>query len=468
MSSNYTNCADTDKYLGFPSVLPPVGYLETQLSIKGDEPSKGNQTVSLALQNSAGTARVPLAVSLPARYRITELLGFGTFGVVFRATDQELGRDVAVKVDRRPGVGNDSREAFLREARTLADLEHEHIVPIYDIGANSDGSSYIVSKYIPGETLRAVLLNYALTAKQCARLTAQIASALGHIHSRGLVHRDVKPSNILIVTDPNDFRDTNQDAYLIDFGLACRCDMLKTGDKSGTPAYMSPEQVAGRLFDPRSDIFSLGVVLFEMLVGRAPYVGQHIQELLAEITSADEIDPCQHKPGLDRTIGDLCREMLRKNPSDRPLASDHLISQLNWYAGSTDGPIFSHGMAEKASCPHGWSLEISTPPYFFCRVQSVTGERITIGRSNDCVVHIDHPSLSRFHAELVWSEAELCYRLIQPRRTNLTYLNQMEFEGEAAIQHRDQIAVGDLRITVVWNPAPHLPEEDSGTSSGDS
>lgn len=175
------------------------------------------------------------------RYRIERLLGSGGFGRVYLAHDEQLDRLVAVKVPNRELISRGmSAEAYLEEARTVARLDHTHIVPVFDVGSTADCPCFVVTKYVEGTDLSSHLKQHRLTTIESAQLIATVAEALHHAHKLGLVHRDVKPGNILMGRDGK--------PYVADFGLALREENVGTGPRwAGTPAYMSPEQRAGKV-----------------------------------------------------------------------------------------------------------------------------------------------------------------------------------------------------------------------------
>ena len=203
-------------------------------------------------------------------YSIVRRVGQGGFGEVFEAFDDDLDRTVAIKVPRPERVScQEDVEAYLDEARIVASLDHPHIVPVHDVGRTDDGLCFVVSKFITGSDLAARVKDPRLDFRESAGLVATVAEALHYAHTRGLVHRDIKPANILL--------DTSGKAFVADFGLALtEEDFGKAGGLAGTPSYMSPEQARGEghRVDGRSDIFSLAVVLYELLTGRRPFIAK--------------------------------------------------------------------------------------------------------------------------------------------------------------------------------------------------
>ncbi len=245
------------------------------------------------------------------------------------AEDLELRRQVALKEPRADRLRTAADvEAYVAEARVLASLDHPHIVPVYDVGRTAEGSCYIVSKLIEGMDLAASVKQKPLSFGQTAELVAHVADALQQTHSRGLVHRDLKPGNILM--------DGHGRSYVTDFGLALREeDLGKDQGIAGTPAYMSPEQARGEghLVDGRSDIFSLGVVLYELLTGTKPFNGANWGTILVQITTVEARPLRQRNEAIPKELERICLKALSKRAADRYSCAADLAEDLrHWSA----------------------------------------------------------------------------------------------------------------------------------------
>jgi serine/threonine protein kinase/tetratricopeptide (TPR) repeat protein len=302
-----------------PSAARPAGYhLEDDAKPRSPEREKLTRT----LETAVGELRSGAVFA--GRYRIIEELGRGGMGTVYRAFDSELNEEVALKLIR-PEVGSDEKtlERFRNEIRLARKISHRHVGRMYEL-LEHQGAHFITMEYVPGEDLRSLIKRVRQLAPATAVLIArETAEGLAEAHRLGIIHRDLKPSNIMFDKDGN--------AKIMDFGIARggRGGGLTGEDMIiGTPEYMSPEQVDGREVDRRSDLYSLGVILFEMLTGRAPFEGGTPFSVALKHKSERPPDPRTSNPQLPPELGQLVLRCLEKDPAKRFQSAEELLAGL--------------------------------------------------------------------------------------------------------------------------------------------
>src|SRR5215472_8643548 len=273
------------------------------------------------------------------RYEIVGELGRGAMGVVYRAKDPTIGRTVALKTMRLDVHGLDAQEMvrrFQNEARAAGVLNHPNIVTIYDAG-EEDGIFYIAMEFIEGTTLHELLAEKrVLPTDEVVQISRQICRGLDYAHSNGIVHRDVKPANIMLTP--------NGTVKIMDFGIAkSGGQVTNTGQVLGTPNYMAPEQVKGRPLDGRSDLFSLGVILYEMLTGEKPFVGQNVTTIIYKIVNETPITPRDLDVTVHPGLSAIVTKALAKAPDDRYQSGAELIRDLENYKQAGTGRTGSTG-----------------------------------------------------------------------------------------------------------------------------
>ena len=277
-----------------------------------------------------------LAPETLGRFEILDKLGEGGMGVLYRARDPLLGRVVAIKLLRPEAVADASRtRRFVQEARAASSLNHPGIVTVYDVGEDPQWGTYIAMECLEGESLRQRLARGPLPLAEVLRIAVEIARGLAAAHTAGIVHRDVKPANVMITTTGL--------VKVLDFGLAklvqpepgAAPSQLATveavtghGVRLGTPAYMSPEQVEGQAVSARTDVFSFGAVLYEMLTGRRPFDGGSEASLLSAILRDPPAPVRALRPEMDARLETLVNRCLEKNAEARPASAEALLPEL--------------------------------------------------------------------------------------------------------------------------------------------
>lgn len=278
--------------------------------------------VMLAATPAAATDDVAIGQTV-SHYEIVERIGDGGMGVVYKGRDLSLGRSVALKF-LAPQLTRDdvARQRLLAEARATSALDHPNIGVVHEIGETEAGGLFIAMSWYDGETLKQKLQRGPLPLPQALALARQIASALVAAHDAGIIHRDVKPSNIVITT--------NGVARLVDFGIAkvAGVEQTKEGATLGTVAYMSPEQTRGETNDPRTDVWSLGVVLYEMLTGQRPFRGDHDQAVIYAIRNDAPTPIARLRPEVPAAVMGIVETCLAKTASQRYPRAEDLLSDL--------------------------------------------------------------------------------------------------------------------------------------------
>ncbi|MGH9363656.1 MAG: ABC transporter substrate-binding protein [Thermoanaerobaculia bacterium] len=272
-----------------------------------------------------------IATRLADRYEILGELGRGGMGVVYRARDPLLSREVAVKLVSSTGLTTELEERFQREAQIVAQMDHPAIVPIHDLGRH-EGSLFFVMPVVSGTNLLRLLRDPSLRLGEVVEIGIQVADALDYSHARGVVHRDIKPANIMVTRDEG----SGLRVRVMDFGLAhsaTESRLTKTGTLVGTVAYLSPEQVAARAFDGRSDIYSLGVVLYECLVGEPPFAGE-VQSILYRIVHEIPQPPRALGAEIREELQDIILRCLEKDPGKRPQRAGQIAEALRRHKSS--------------------------------------------------------------------------------------------------------------------------------------
>ncbi len=303
------------------------------------------------------------------RYKIIKELGRGTMGVVYKAHDPQIDRMVALKVLRPDRVvSQDFVLRFLREAKAIGRISHPNIVVVYDVGQDH-GTIYIAMEYLDGRPLSEVIKDKTVSVEEAVGICAQVAEALGYAHRQGIVHRDIKPSNIILTPD--------RQIKLTDFGIARIEDpeaalQTQAGDILGTPAYMAPEQVMGQKADGRTDLYALGVIAYEMVVGKRPFGGGNIAAIFRSITHEPPQNPMNTGNLDNRRLADLILKSLSKDPANRFQSGEAMATALKGCLDASAHPFPESAMPRQgARASKKWGLVIAV--FGLCLIAGILG-----------------------------------------------------------------------------------------------
>lgn len=302
------------------------------------------------------------------RYEILGPLGFGATSRVDKARDKIIGRTVAIKTLVHSFGAAPQQKQFLREAQIVGQLSHPAIVNLFDVGVEETGIAYLVMEYVNGRSLLQVLSESPIPWPRACAWAADLATALGRAHYAGIIHGDVKPANIMITEEG--------EVKLSDFGIARFATQVSgSGRILGTPAYLAPEQIMGEPHSTRSDLFSLGIVLYQMLTGVPPFDGSSVAAVCAQILTADPVEPSRRNPALPPGLDHIVMRCLAKKPEDRYPSGDALAASLYPLARSGPAP-------RPASSLSWWSRPLQTRDIWaFASVVLLAASSVPIGRA---------------------------------------------------------------------------------------
>ena len=345
--------------------------------------------------NFLETSSHPEMLGRIGRYDVESVLGRGGMGVVLRAYDSDLHRSVAVKVMAPEWAASmAARQRFAREAQAAASVAHENVIPIYNVQSDAD-LPFLVMRYIPGATLeRWVKANGPLDVATILRVASQLAEGLAAAHKRGLVHRDIKPANVMV-------GENTDRVWITDFGLARAADsatLTQTGVIAGTPHYMSPEQARGEPIDQRTDLFSLGCVLYFLCTGRPPLEAENTLAVLHRIVSDDADLLTTKRDDLPPAFVSLVHRLLDRSPLKRPADCAQIIETL-----SVAQSEFSDGRTAKP--PMSLRLRVGLVLLVACGAIALLASRFDRGKFNGSVERLGQPAAE--HSGNPWASSDL-------------------------------------------------------------
>ena len=284
------------------------------------------------------------------RYEILEIIGTGAHGRVARAHDPMIGRLVAIKLFPKELASGEARQRFIQEARVVGQLSHPSIITLHDMGIDeATQTPYLVMEYLEGQPLDRILEKGSVPYPRACAWAAEVACALGVAHRKGVIHGDVKPANMLITDDGR--------LKLMDFGMARLASRdSKATPLVGTPAYWCPEQIMGKPQDARSDLFSLGVVLYEMVTGKRPFDADSLQAICSRVLSSTPLPPSHANPSVPSNFDGIVARCLAKDPAARYAPAEALAEELYPLARRNETPVpvaqsngNGHGLRDRAA-----------------------------------------------------------------------------------------------------------------------
>ena len=388
------------------------------------------------------------------RYRLVALLGSGGMGAVYKGLDISLNREVAVKI-MHPQYAQDAsfRQRFLQEARVAANLDHPGIVKVFDFD-EFEGILFIVMEFIPGMNLSQWLDNQRaadcwISLGDAVELVRQVTLALQHAHECGVLHRDIKPANIMIKNQPVDR--LSYRPVITDLGLAKLAEgiqITRQGESMGTPAYMSPEQAIGGKIDGRSDVYSLGILLYQITVGQLPFASRTISEAIRDHTQKPPPAPSAIQPGFPPDLEKLILKALEKDPDSRFQSAAVFAKALDDFLRDVSEVVTRSTLIENTHPtdlgtilvpPENLGIGESAFDDFDRTPAGVTGDFVqvhssnhpdrayplmqgttTIGRGKENDIVLDDPAVSRLHAQIKF-DGVTC-KVIDQNSSNGTYL----------------------------------------------
>ena len=285
-----------------------------------------------ALDSSAATSPEKSTLNLPG-FEILEVVGRGGMAIVYKARHLQLARMVAIKMLRPEEFRGDSASRLLKEAEAIARVQHPNVVQVFEVGT-FQGMPYLVLEFVEGGTLAEQLRSGPMSPAEAARFIQTVATAVHHFHMVSIVHRNLKPRNILIQNlDSSNVHPQPLVPKVTDFGLAKhlgQTELSRTGELIGTPNYMAPEQAAGQKeIGPAADIYSLGAILYECLTGRPPFQGDSLLAILSQIAQVEPVPASQIRSGVPIDLETVCLKCLSKSPKARYATAQHLADDLN-------------------------------------------------------------------------------------------------------------------------------------------